>query len=90
MTTAVAFYLVEAFGPGRIGLWTLCPFCLTDWEHRRRIRLRVAAELPAAEDEPRRCSACARPQLSRWSSLERRVAEWDAGVRQALAEDCPF
>jgi hypothetical protein len=83
------FFVVEAFGPGHIGLWTLCPVCLRGWELAGR-RLRVAAELPADGDEPRRCSNCERPQLGYWSQLERWAAAWDAGVRLAGAGGPPF
>jgi hypothetical protein len=83
------FFVVEAFGPGHIGLWTLCPACLRGWELRGR-RLRVVADLPADEDAPRSCSDCERSQLGYWSRLERWAAEWDAGVRLADAEGPPF
>jgi hypothetical protein len=88
-TGAVTFFVVEAFGPGHIGLWMLCPACLRAWELRGR-RLRVAAELPADGDEPRTCSNCERPQFGYWSQVERWAAEWDAGVRLAGAEGPPF
>jgi hypothetical protein len=84
-----SFFVVEAFGPGHIGLWSLCPACLRGWELGGR-RLRVAADLPPDEDEPRSCSDCERPQLGYWSQFERWAAEWDEGVRLAGAEGPPF
>jgi hypothetical protein len=91
---AVTFHVVEAFGPGHIGLWTLCPDCLRSWERTGR-RLRVAAALPADGDDQqagltRSCSNCERPQVGYWSQLERWVAEWDEGVRLADTEGPPF
>jgi hypothetical protein len=82
------FFVVEAFGPGHIGLWTLCPDCLRSWELTGR-RLRVAAELAADGDAPRTCSNCERPQLGYWSQLERWAAGGEAGVRLAGAEGRP-
>jgi hypothetical protein len=86
---ALTFYEVELFLPGYLSLRVVCPACLRGWEFGGR-RLRVAAELPADEDEPRTCSNCERPQLGYWSRLERWAAEWDAGVRLAGAEGPPF
>jgi hypothetical protein len=88
------FFVVEAFGPGHIGLWTLCPDCLRAWELGGR-RLRVAAALPGDGDDQqagltRSCSNCERPQLGYWSQLERWAAGWDAGIRLADAEGPPF